>query len=108
MTGNAGASERIIGSLRYEDGEGIARMEDRFDTSIDDLWSALTEPRRLARWYGEVAGDLRVGGEFTCAIPAGNAQGGSMFASRRSTCESRCAILMRSPASRSSSSWRSS
>ena len=39
-------------------------MEDRFDTDIDDLWSALTEPRRLARWIAEVDGDLRLGGEF--------------------------------------------
>jgi uncharacterized protein YndB with AHSA1/START domain len=46
------------------DGKGIVRMEDRFDTDIDDLWSALTDPRRLARWLGEVAGDLHPGGEF--------------------------------------------
>jgi uncharacterized protein YndB with AHSA1/START domain len=39
-------------------------MEDRFDTDIDDLWSALTDPTRLARWIGEVEGDLRLGGEF--------------------------------------------
>lgn len=39
-------------------------MEERFATDIDDLWSALTEPARLVRWIGEVAGDLRVGGEF--------------------------------------------
>ncbi|HSS92387.1 MAG TPA: SRPBCC domain-containing protein [Candidatus Dormibacteraeota bacterium] len=40
------------------------RIEDRYDTGIDDLWSALTDPGRLARWYGEVEGDLRLGGEF--------------------------------------------
>jgi len=28
------------------------------------LWSALTDPRRLARWIGEVEGDLRAGGQF--------------------------------------------
>jgi uncharacterized protein YndB with AHSA1/START domain len=39
-------------------------MEDRFDTDIDDLWSALTDPGRLARWYGQVDGDLRPGGQF--------------------------------------------
>ena len=49
---------------RSADGKGIVRMEDRYDTDIGDLWSALTEPGRLARWYGEVAGDLRPGGEF--------------------------------------------
>ncbi|NUS51326.1 MAG: hypothetical protein HOQ22_09850 [Nocardioidaceae bacterium] len=37
------------------------RLEDRFDTDVDDLWSALTEPDRLARWLGAVDGDLRPG-----------------------------------------------
>ena len=55
---------RILGSLRTADGTGIVRLEDRFATDIDDLWSALTEPRRLARWIAEVDGDLRPGGEF--------------------------------------------
>jgi uncharacterized protein YndB with AHSA1/START domain len=64
MTSNAGAGNRILGSLRSEDGKAVVRMEDRFDTDIDDLWSALTDPSRLARWLGEVEGDLRLGGEF--------------------------------------------
>jgi uncharacterized protein YndB with AHSA1/START domain len=64
MTGNAGAGARILGSLRSADGKGVVRMQDRFDTDIDDLWSALTDPSRLARWLGEVGGDLRLGGEF--------------------------------------------
>jgi uncharacterized protein YndB with AHSA1/START domain len=64
MTSNAGAGNRILGTLRSADGKGVVRMEDRFDTDIDDLWSALTDPSRLARWLGEVAGDLRLGGEF--------------------------------------------
>ena len=64
MTSNAREGGRILGSLRSADGKGIVRMEDRFDTDIDDLWSALTDPRRLARWLGEVEGDLRLGGEF--------------------------------------------
>ena len=61
MTGNARAGARILGSLRSADGKGIVRIEDRFDTDIDDLWSALTDPGRLARWMGEVEGDLRLG-----------------------------------------------
>lgn len=64
MTGNASTSGRILGTLRAEDGKGVVRMEERFDTDIDDLWSALTEPSRLARWIGDVEGDLRVGGEI--------------------------------------------
>src|SRR5262249_30267252 len=29
---------------------------------IADLWSAITEPERLARWIATIDGDLRVGG----------------------------------------------
>ena len=64
MTSNARASNRILGSLRSADGKGIVRMEDRYDTDIDDLWAALTDPKRLARWIGDVEGDLRPGGEY--------------------------------------------
>jgi len=50
-------------------------MEDRFDTDVDDVWSAITDPARLARWYGEVAGDLRVGGEFRSRVFASGWEG---------------------------------
>ncbi|WP_426563652.1 SRPBCC domain-containing protein [Angustibacter sp. McL0619] len=63
-TDNAGGRTRVLGSLRSADGAGVVRIEDRYDTDIDDLWSALTDPLRLARWYGEVDGDLRRGGQF--------------------------------------------
>jgi uncharacterized protein YndB with AHSA1/START domain len=56
---------RIVGSLRRTaDGKGAVRMEDLYDTDIDDLWSALTDPRRLARWIADVDGELRVGGHI--------------------------------------------
>ncbi len=60
---------RLLGTLRAADGKGVARIEDRFDTGIDDLWSALVDPVRLARWFGQVEGDLRLGGEFRVAGP---------------------------------------
>lgn len=56
--------DRLLGNLRTADGKGIVRMEDRFDVRADDVWSALTEPRLLGRWLGEVEGDLRLGGQF--------------------------------------------
>ena len=61
---------RILGSLRSADGTGVVRVEDRYDTGIDDLWEALTDPGRLARWYGQVEGDLRPGGQFRLYIAA--------------------------------------
>ena len=64
MTSNATPGTRIVGSLRSAGGRGVVRIEDRYDTDIDDLWSALTDPGRLARWYGQVDGDLRPAGAF--------------------------------------------
>jgi uncharacterized protein YndB with AHSA1/START domain len=64
MTTNTPGGVRALGRLLSVDGDGIVRLEDRFHTDIDDLWSALTDPSRLARWLGEVEGDLRQGGEF--------------------------------------------
>jgi uncharacterized protein YndB with AHSA1/START domain len=64
MTSNNHEGTRILGSLRSVDGTGVMHIEDRFDTDVEDLWSALTDPSRLARWLGEVKGDLRLGGEL--------------------------------------------
>jgi uncharacterized protein YndB with AHSA1/START domain len=61
----------VVGSLRASDGVGVVRMEDRYDTDIDDLWSALTDPTRLARWVAEVDGDLRIGGGFHARFTSG-------------------------------------
>jgi uncharacterized protein YndB with AHSA1/START domain len=41
---------------------GAVRVDDLFDTDIDDLWQACTTPERLARWIARVDGDLQVGG----------------------------------------------
>ena len=45
------------------------------DTDIGDVWSALTDPSRLARWYGEVEGDLRLGGQFRARLFASGWEG---------------------------------
>jgi len=64
MTSNQRSGNRILGSLRAADGKGVVRIEDRYDTDIDDLWAAIADPSRLARWFGRVEGDLRPGGKF--------------------------------------------
>jgi uncharacterized protein YndB with AHSA1/START domain len=65
MTEATRTRARIVGTLRPEHGKGVVRMEGRYDTDVDDMWSALTDPERLARWIGDVSGDLHVGGEFS-------------------------------------------
>jgi hypothetical protein len=37
MTDDARAGTRIVGSLRSGNGKGAVRMEDRYDTDIDDF-----------------------------------------------------------------------
>jgi uncharacterized protein YndB with AHSA1/START domain len=75
MTSNSGADASIAGSLRVEDGKGAVRMEARLKAGSDEVWSALTDPMRLARWYGEVQGDLRVGGEYRAHLFASGWEG---------------------------------
>ena len=75
MTSNAAEGGRILGSLGSAEGKGLVRMEDRFETEIDDVWSALTDPSRLAGWYGAVGGDLRLGGEYRARLFASGWEG---------------------------------
>ncbi len=90
-TVNGPGSLRILGSLRSADGKGVIRMEDRFDTDIEDVWSALTDPGRLRRWIGEVAGDLRLGGEYTFHFFSSGAEG----TGRVEACERPRRLLLR-------------
>ena len=64
MTGTAS----ILGTLRSVDGEGVVRIEDLVDAPVDEVWAALTEPDRLARWFGTVEGDLSAGSDFRVNI----------------------------------------
>ena len=90
MTGDAS----VLGSLHSVDGEGVVRVEDRLDTGTDDLWGALTDPNRLAHWYGEVEGDLSQGGEFRVRIALAGERTGHVEA-----CEppQRLLLTMRDP-----------
>ena len=90
MTGDAS----VLGSLRSVDDEGVVRMEDHFDTGIDDLWGALTDPVRLAQWFGELDGELSQGGEFRVRIALSGERVGQVEA-----CEppQRLLLTMRDP-----------
>jgi len=53
---------RILGSMRrIDESRGAVRVEDVYNTDIDDLWSAVTDPDRLRCWIATVEGDFRVG-----------------------------------------------
>jgi uncharacterized protein YndB with AHSA1/START domain len=42
-----------------------------YETTVEDLWEAVTTPERLARWFGSVAGDLKQGGRYQIEGNAG-------------------------------------
>jgi uncharacterized protein YndB with AHSA1/START domain len=42
----------------------VAVFTRTYETTIEDLWDACTDPERLRRWYTPITGDLRVGGTF--------------------------------------------
>jgi uncharacterized protein YndB with AHSA1/START domain len=75
MSGNTDNSSRVLGILRSTAAGGVVRIEDRYDTDIRDLWSAITDPHRLARWLGEIEGDLQLGGEFRAHFLASGWEG---------------------------------
>jgi uncharacterized protein YndB with AHSA1/START domain len=53
----------MTGTMRVLDETlGAVRVEEVYDTDIDDLWQACTMPERLERWLAQVSGDLREGG----------------------------------------------
>lgn len=75
MASNARRGDRILGSLRSVDGVGVVRIQAHLDAGIDELWSAITEPQRLAHWYGKVEGELQVGGVFRAHLHASGWEG---------------------------------
>jgi uncharacterized protein YndB with AHSA1/START domain len=42
-----------------------------YDTTVEDLWEAITTPARLRRWFLPVEGELRVGGRYQLTGNAG-------------------------------------
>jgi uncharacterized protein YndB with AHSA1/START domain len=46
------------------DGDWIVAFDRVIDRPPEKIWSALTDPGRLANWLGDVEVDLRVGGKF--------------------------------------------
>ncbi|WP_239520787.1 SRPBCC domain-containing protein [Blastococcus saxobsidens] len=47
------------------DGRQRLEFERSWPDPVEDVWSALTEPDRLARWIGTFDGDRRPGGTGT-------------------------------------------
>jgi uncharacterized protein YndB with AHSA1/START domain len=64
------------GVVEPTDGGGVIRFERTLPYDIRDVWSAVTEPARLAEWWlpfeADVTVDLRPGGEMVFAAVDGD------------------------------------
>lgn len=73
VTQYLGAVERAV-ETREMDGRPahVIIVRRTYDTTVDDLWNAITDPGRIPRWFLPVSGDLRPGGSYRLE---GNASG---------------------------------
>ncbi|MFN8074261.1 MAG: SRPBCC family protein [Kineosporiaceae bacterium] len=61
-----------LGTLRDDaDGRRAVAMTRTYPVSPAQLWAAITEPEQLARWFGQVDGDVREGGAFRVTFQGG-------------------------------------
>lgn len=65
MAGAFGAEHRRWEAREHRGKPAFASVSIRsFETTVEELWNAITDPERLARWFGRVGGDFRLGGRF--------------------------------------------
>ena len=58
-------ADTLLGTVTRTEDTAEASFDRVYDTDAADLWRAVTDPERLARWFAPVEGDLRAGGSFT-------------------------------------------
>jgi uncharacterized protein YndB with AHSA1/START domain len=63
-------SEHLKTIRRTVEGDAVI-LRRTYDTSIDDLWDAISNGERIARWFLPVSGDLRLGGRYQLEGNAG-------------------------------------
>jgi uncharacterized protein YndB with AHSA1/START domain len=67
-----GAVVRDVGSREYQGRPARVVVATRsYDTTIEDLWDAVTSAERIPRWFLPVSGDLRLGGRYQLQGNAG-------------------------------------
>jgi uncharacterized protein YndB with AHSA1/START domain len=72
IQGQIEAIDREVARREGKDGEEVAVLISRtYDSAIEDVWQALTDPERVKRWFMPLTGDLRPGGTFQLEANAG-------------------------------------
>ena len=69
-----GAVERSVASLERDGQPARAVSLSRiYDTTLDNLWDAITSKERIPRWFLPVSGELNLGGRYQLEGNAGGA-----------------------------------
>jgi uncharacterized protein YndB with AHSA1/START domain len=67
-----GAVTREVNSREHEGRAARVVVATRtYDTTVEDVWNALTSAERIPRWFLPVSGDLRLGGRYQLKGNAG-------------------------------------
>jgi|RhiMethySRZTD1v2_1073278.scaffolds.fasta_scaffold320599_2 uncharacterized protein YndB with AHSA1/START domain len=67
-----GAVKREVRKVKHEGKPALMVVMTRsFDTTIEDLWDALTSAERLPRWFLPISGELKLGGRYQLKGNAG-------------------------------------
>jgi uncharacterized protein YndB with AHSA1/START domain len=65
VAAHLGAVSRVVEHRALNGETMIVVIASRaYDTSVDDLWDAITDKARLVRWFAQVDGELEMGGRF--------------------------------------------
>lgn len=65
VVGQIGAVVREVGSREHEGRPARVVIATRtYDTTVEDVWDALTNAERIPRWFLPVTGNLRLGGRY--------------------------------------------
>lgn len=63
--------DAIRRDVRTDEESAVVTLTRTYPADAEDVWDALTDPERIARWFSPVTGDLREGGTFQIQGNAG-------------------------------------
>ncbi len=63
---------RAVGAGTLPAGDAwVVTLSRSYPADVEDVWDAITDPKRIARWFLPVSGDLRLGGSYQLEGNAG-------------------------------------
>ncbi|UUU32859.1 SRPBCC family protein [Streptomyces sp. CA-210063] len=66
------AVRRRVGTREFKAGEArVVTVSQAYDSTVEDVWDACTNPERIPRWFLPVSGELRLGGRYQLEGNAG-------------------------------------